>query len=141
MKSFKMITFDLLTQEGLQNFPVIDGIIINQENSHHSWIIELFIAKEFQETFKTLQANNAVITARVVISFPDNEPAPFEMAVYSVKEIGDNISVLLKGKLKAKRKKYAEQLLAELLEEHLTPDELLARFEEGMKARPKLKAE
>ena len=50
-----------------------------------------------------------------------------------------HISVLLKGTLKAQRKRYAEQLLQELLAEGLSNEELLARFENGMKERPKLK--
>ena len=43
LKTFKMLSFDLVTEDGVQPFPLIDGIIINQENSHQSWVLELFM--------------------------------------------------------------------------------------------------
>ena len=139
MKTFKMLSFDLVTQEGIQTFPLVDGIIINQENSHQSWILELFMDGQYRSTFEYLLEKAAVFNARAVISFPDNEPAPFQVAVHTVQEIGDHISVLLKGTLKTKRSKYAEQLLAELLAEGVSLDNLLDRFSHDMKKRPKLK--
>ncbi|MFF5993882.1 YwpF family protein [Lysinibacillus sp. KU-BSD001] len=139
MKTFKMISFDLLLADHTQQIPLIDGIIINQENSHHSWILELYIPNNFNEVFEPLLASGDVFEARAVISFPDNEPAPFTLVVSKIKHIGDHISVLLKGTLKAQRKRYAEQLLQELLVEGLSNDQLLDRFKQGMKERPKLK--
>ncbi|MFJ7648952.1 YwpF family protein [Lysinibacillus sp. NPDC097279] len=139
MKTFKMLSFDLVTQEGIQTFPLVDGIIINQENSHQSWILELFIDRQYRPIFDELLANATVFNVRAVISFPDNEPAPFRVVVNTVQEIGEHISVLLKGTLKIKRSKYAEQLLADLLTEGVSQVELLDRFSKGMKERPKLK--
>lgn len=139
MKTFKMLSFDLVTKDGMQPFPLVDGIIINQENSHQSWILELFMDCQYRSIFDELLANATVFNVRAVISFPDNEPAPFQVVVHTVQEIGEHISVLLKGTLKTKRSKYAEQLLAELLVEGVTLDKLLDRFSHGMKERPKLK--
>lgn len=139
MKTFKMLSFDLVTEDGMQNIPLVDGIVINQENSHQSWILELFISQKYHATFTNLLEKKAVFDVRVVISFPENEPAPFLVTVYTVQEIGDHLSVLLKGTLKAKRSKYAEQLLAELLAEGISLEDLLKRFSHDMKIRPKLK--
>ncbi|OEC00823.1 hypothetical protein GY31_15345 [Lysinibacillus sphaericus] len=139
MKTFKMLSFDLVTQDGMQAFPLVDGIIINQENSHQSWILELFIDRQYRPIFDELLANATVVDVRAVISFPDNEPAPFRVVVDTVQEIGEHVSVLLKGTLKIKRSKYAEQLLADLLTEGVSQVELLDRFSKGMKERPKLK--
>ena len=139
MKTFKMLSFDLVTKDGIQSFPLVDGIIINQENSHQSWILELFMDGQYRSTFEYLLEKAAIFNVRAVISFPDNEPAPFQVAVHTVQEIGDHISVLLKGTLKTKRSKYAEQLLAELLAEGVSLDNLLDRFSHDMKKRPKLK--
>lgn len=139
MKTFKLLSFEMTTKNGTQQIPLTDGIIINQENSHQSWIIELFLPATFQKDFNELLQSADVFEARVVISFPDNEPAPFSVVVSVIRDIGNHISVLLKGTLKAQRKKYAVQLLKELLDEELSKDELLTRFEHGMKARPKLK--
>lgn len=139
MKTFKMLSFDLVTEDGLQNIPLVDGIVINQENSHQSWILELFISQKYHPIFSNLLEKKAVFDVRAVISFPENEPAPFHVTVYTVREIGSQLSVLLKGTLKAKRSKYAEQLLAELLAEGISIEELLNRFSHDMKTRPKLK--
>ena len=134
-----MLAFDLLSTGNIQQIPLTDGIIINQENSHNSWILELYIPNTYRDIFETLLAFNTVFDARAVISFPDNEPAAFSLVVSTIKDIGNHISVLLKGTLKAQRKRYAEQLLQELLAEGLSNEELLARFESGMRERPKLK--
>lgn len=139
MKTFKMLSFDLVTKDGVQPFPLVDGIIINQENSHQSWILELFMEKQYRSTFDELLVNATVCNVRAVISFPDNEPAPFQVIVHTVQEIGDHVSVLLKGTLKIKRSKYAEQLLSELLAEGVSLEDLLERFTKDMKQRPKLK--
>jgi len=95
--------------------------------------------RQYRSIFDELLTNATVFNVRAVISFPDNEPAPFQVVVHTVQEIGEHISVLLKGTLKTKRSKYAEQLLAELLAEGVTLDKLLDRFSHGMKERPKLK--
>lgn len=139
MKTFKMISFDLIHDDKKQHIPLTDGIIINQENSQKSWILELFISKDYQSTFEELRSIGEVFEVQVIISFPENEPAPFTVAVSDIREFEENISVLLKGTVKAQRKKYAERLLKTLLNENLSNEELFNRFEKGMRERPPLK--
>lgn len=139
LKTFKMLSFALIKEDSKQNFPLIDGIVINQENSHKSWVLELFISKEHIATFQQLHKSGEVVDVHVVISFPDNEPAPFSVVVSDIREIRGNYSVLLKGAVTQLRKKYAEHLLKLLLEEDLPKEELIDRFEKGMKERPKLR--
>ena len=52
MKTFKMMAFDMKTAEGTQKFPLIDGIVINQENSHQLWILELFLPATYRSLFE-----------------------------------------------------------------------------------------
>ncbi|MEK5039926.1 YwpF family protein [Sporosarcina sp. FSL K6-3457] len=139
MKSFKMLSVGIVTEDSMQDFPLIDGIIINQENSHRLWVLEMFIDQVHQSTFEKWMADEALLEAKVVISYPENDPAPFRVAVESVKQIGTNISVLLKGRLKRARSQYAEQLLEELIGEGLAGNDLLRRFESDMRSRPRLK--
>ncbi|MGN7478118.1 YwpF family protein [Solibacillus silvestris] len=139
MKTFKMLAFDLLLDDEIKKIPLIDGIIINQENSHQLWILELFTSNTYHDFFQHFITSGEVLDARAIISLPDNEPAPFSVVVHSITTLDDKISVLIKGRLKAQRKKYAEQLLGQLLEEGLRNDELLAAFEQGMRNRPSLK--
>ena len=139
VKSFKMLSVGILTEDGLRDFPLIDGIIINQENSHRMWILEMFIDQTYQEDFEKWMTDKELLEVKVVISYPENEPAAFRVSVEAIKQIGDSVSVLLKGRLKRARAQYAEQLLEELLGEGLNGDELLKRFESDMRSRPRLK--
>ncbi|MDN4605977.1 YwpF family protein [Sporosarcina highlanderae] len=139
MKTFKMLSVGILIDDKIQDFPLIDGIIINQENSHRMWILEMFIDKQHEELFQGWKDSEEVLDTSVVISYPENEPAGFRVAVDTVQRIGDNISVLLKGRLKRARTQYAEHLLEELITEGLSGEELLKRFESDMRERPRLK--
>ena len=139
MKTFKMISVSLIRNNEETPIFLEDGIVINQENTSRSWILELFIDQKYEEFFNGLKESNEIFVVKVVISYPENEPAHFEVATYSVKHIGDHLSVLLRGTLKRARRKYAESLLADLLEEGLSGEELLTKFENDMKTRPSLK--
>lgn len=139
MKTFKMISIEVVQDNGLLPFPLYDGIIINQENSHRLWVLELFIDQKHKEIFEKWKTEEKLLTVRVVISYPGNEPAAFIVSVENWRQIGERISVLMKGRLKRARSKYAEHLLEELLEEGLEGDALLERFETDMWDRPKLK--
>ena len=139
IKSFKMLSVGILHDEQILDFPLIDGIIINQENSHHMWILEMFIDEKHKDFFESFLGQTHLLEAKVVISYPENEPAAFRVAVDAVKQIGNNISVLLKGRLKRARTQYAEHLLEELIFEGLEGETLLQRFESDMRSRPRLK--
>lgn len=135
-----MLSFELLLDGALKKFPLTDGIIINQENSHQLWVLEAFMPATYKELFDALIVSGEMLDARVIISLPDNEPAPFSIIAHALTPIDDKISVLFKGRLKAQRKKYAELLLSQLLEQGLRNDELLIAFEQGMRDRPSLRA-
>ena len=133
-----MLAFDLLVDGELKEIPLIDGIIINQENSRQMWVLELFTSTNYYDFFNEYIAAGTLLDARVIISLPENDPAPFAVVVHSITKINDNISVLVKGRLKAPRNKYAEQLLAQLLEKGLSDEALLVAFEQGMRDRTAL---
>ncbi|WP_419961045.1 YwpF family protein [Psychrobacillus sp. BM2] len=139
MKTFKMISISIISDHEEVPITIEDGIVINQENSSRSWILELFTDQKNENYFNELKMSNEVYDVKVIISYPENEPAHFEVATYSVKQIGNHLSVLLKGTLKRVRRKYAESLLAELIKDGLTGEELLSKFENDMKIRPALK--
>ena len=138
LKTFKMLSFEIEYQKKLQSIPLIDGLVINQENSHQLWTVECFISQQYEPIFQQLLDEQTVIKAQVVISFPDNDPAHFLIVVSSIHRIGDNISVLLKGRITHKQRQYAELLLEKLLAQELSKDELLHEFEIGLRERPKL---
>lgn len=139
MKTFKMMYFEFDYEQETIQIPLEDGILINQENSFHVWIIEAFIKEQYSEVFQQLLHTKEVFPARAVISFPDNDPAHFTLAVYAVEKIHDCVSVLLKGTIARARHQYAEDLLAQLLADGLSGEELQHQFKLGMHYRPPLK--
>lgn len=139
LKTFKMISVNIFDEGKFIDFPLIDGIIINQENSHRMWILEMFIDGKYKDFFESKICEEELIESKVVISYPENEPAGFRVAVSKVKQIGDHISVLMKGRLKRARSQYAEGLLEELLGEGYEGEALLEKFEADMQTRPRLK--
>ncbi|AQQ54264.1 YwpF family protein [Planococcus lenghuensis] len=141
MKTFKMISLGIIQDDTFVDYPIKDGIIINQENSQQSWVLELLLDRSFIETFEAFKASGEVADVKVVISYPGNEPATFRVSVSDVSEIEENISVLMIGTLKRGRRRYAEELLSELLQNGLEGDELLERFETDMLARPRLRVD
>jgi len=136
-----MLSVSVLNNGSFIDFPLIDGIIINQENSHRMWILEMFIDEKYRSFFEDRMNEDELLETKVVISYPENEPAAFVVDVSKVKQIENKITVLMKGRLKRVRTQYAEQLLEELLGEGLGGDQLLERFESDMLARPRLKSD
>ena len=139
MKTFNMLSLGIEKDDQVTDYPVHDGLIINQENKDRSWILEMLVDIQHLDIFEKLKNSEETIDVQVVISYPGNEPAPFEVVVRKVKIIGDHASVLMKGTLKRARRKYAETLLSELLEDGLEGQELLERFETDMRTRPGLR--
>ena len=74
-----MLSVGILNDDQLQDIPLIDGIIINQENSHRMWILEMFIDQQYKELFEKKMEDEELIEAKVVISYPENEPAAFAL--------------------------------------------------------------
>lgn len=105
MKTFKMLSFQLPEGDEWRQFPLEDGLLINQENSHNTWILETFLPMSERDVFEQLLERGDVFDARAVISFPDNDPVPFRLVVTTVKEINSHISVLMKGTLVRKKKR------------------------------------
>ena len=121
--------------EELRNFSLSDGILINQENSHNTWILEAFIPATEREVFDALLQSGEVFNARVVISFPDNDPVPFRLITSTIKDINDHVSVLMKGSLVRKKRQNPTEVLKSLLHENLSEQELLQRFEETIQSK------
>ena len=135
LKTFKMLSFQLEINGELKQFPLEDGILINQENSHQTWILEAFLPINERAIFDKLQAQEEVFDALVVISFPDNDPVLFRLIVDTIKEINNHVSVLMKGTLIRKKRKNSAEILQSLLEENPSPEQLVERFEAALKQK------
>jgi hypothetical protein len=139
MKTFKLISLQIVEDSRLVDIKLEDGLIINKEDEQNSWLIEAYTTDQayvpvFQKAFATKQD----MIVQVVISKKDNDPAAFITKVSNVKTIGNQASVLFQGKLKRTKSNYAELLLDHLLNQGLSGETLMVEFKEKLKTKPLL---
>ncbi|UII55702.1 YwpF-like family protein [Cytobacillus spongiae] len=140
MKTFKLVSLQIIEDESLTDLDLTDALIINKEDDKSTWLIEAYINKSYFAYFNEAQAKKKEVTVQAIITKRENDPASFLMNVSSVKQLEEHISVLFEGHLKKSRSDYAELLLDELLRKGLNGEELLQEFKEKMKSKPRLVA-
>lgn len=137
MKTFKLISLQIIDDSEAQDITLHDGLIINKEDERNRWLIEAYVDANYQDFFTELLESEKETPAQVVISKKENDPAGFTTKVLSVKKIDGRLSVLFEGFLK-RSKNYAELLLSDLIGKGLSGEELLSEFREKMVTKPKL---
>lgn len=136
MKTFKLVSLQIVEENGLKDIELVDGLIINKEDEHNTWLIEAFTDLRYHDYFKKAVDEDREMTIQVIITKKDNDPAPFETKICTLKKLENHLDVLFEGTLKRTRTDYAEQLLEHLLSDGLEGDELLAAFKERIVGRP-----
>ncbi|SHP72717.1 Uncharacterised protein [Mycobacteroides abscessus subsp. abscessus] len=137
MKTFKLISLQIIDDSEALDITLHDGLIINKEDERNRWLIEAYVGANYHDFFTKLLKSEKETPAQVVISKKENDPASFTTRVLSVKKIDGRLSVLFEGFLK-RSKNYAELLLSDLIEKGLSGEELLSEFREKMMTKPKL---
>lgn len=137
MKTFKLISLQIIDDSEALDITLHDGLIINKEDERNRWLIEAYVGANYHDFFTKLLESEKETPAQVVISKKENEPASFTTRVLSVKKIDGRLSVLFEGFLK-RSKNYAELLLSDLIGKGLSGEELLSEFREKMMTKPKL---
>lgn len=137
MKSFKIVSLQVLVDGNMKDIELEDGLIINKEDGKKTWIIEGFISKEYYDFFRAAQQSPNALDVQVVITHESNDPAPFSTHVRGIKQFENHISVLLEGYLRVKRSNYAELLLSDIVREGFTGEELIEEFRKRMNKKTK----
>lgn len=137
MKTFKLISLQIVEDNEVLDIPLHDGLIINKEDEKNRWLIEAYVDASFTDFFEKHFEQKKETFAQVVISKKENDPANFATSILHVKKIDGHLSVLFEGYLK-RTKNYAELLLSDLIERGYSGEELLNEFREKMVTRPKL---
>ncbi|MGD6842219.1 YwpF-like family protein [Bacillus infantis] len=140
MKTFKLVSLQIVEDDGLKDIFLDDGLIINKEDDLSNWLIEAYTSKSFLEYFTAAKESKKVMTVQAVITKKENDPAPLVITVSSVKELENHISVLLEGSLMRTKSDYAERLLNSLMQEGYTGEDLLSEFKNRMQSKPSLAA-
>jgi YwpF-like protein len=138
MKTFKVISLQVVDNDELQDFDIEDGLIINKEDGKSTWLVETYMSQKYLEFFQKAQQQKGDLEIQVVISNKANDPAAFMTSIRGIKKMNGRMSVLFEGKLKKQRNEYAELLLDDLLQKGYTGEELVKEFREKMVSKPRL---
>lgn len=138
MKSFKLISLEVVEDDQSVQVPLTHGLIINKEDEHSTWLIEAYSELSLYDYFKKIFDEKREIMVQVVITKKENDPVFFQTRISCLQSFKDHISVLLEGYLRRNKKDFSEKLLESLLNQGLTGDALLAEFKKQKKAKPKL---
>ncbi|MEH7224625.1 YwpF family protein [Bacillus sp. JJ1566] len=141
MKTFRLVSLVVLHQKEqpsrIEEIPLIDGLIINQEDGENSWIVEAFIDKSYKTIFEKAKQDEAKLNLQVTISQKSNDPASLMGEVKIIKEMENSVSVLLEGNLVPSRLNMAEIVLTDLIQQGLQGEGLLTEFKNRLQEKKK----
>jgi hypothetical protein len=140
MKTFKVISLQVVNNDELHDFDIEDGLIINKEDGNSTWLVETYMSYKYIDFFRKVQQQKNDLEIQVVISHKANDPAAFLTSIRGIKKINDRMSILFEGKLKKQRNEYAELLLDDLVQKGYSGDELVKEFREKMVSKPRIPA-
>lgn len=139
MKTFKLISLEIVEDDQTVSIPLDHGLIINKEDEHATWLIEVYTGLSMFDYFHKIYKEQRELILQVVITKKENYPAFFQTKISSMQKLGDHISVLLEGYMRRTNKRYSELLLENLLNQGLSGDELLQEFKAHRRAKPRIK--
>lgn len=137
MKSFKIVEVRVEHEGNFIILDLIDGIIINKELNEDPWLLEITTSPDFKDILEPFIEQD--VNLLVTITRPTNEPARFKGYFNELNEIDDAISLIFTGDIITQNPNYAEDLLAQLIEEGFEGDELLNEFTAMMESKTELK--
>ncbi|MEH7119914.1 YwpF family protein [Neobacillus vireti] len=139
MKSFKLYSLDVVDDGNSVEVPLVDGLILNNEDEKSTWLLEAYTDLSLYDYFKKISEEDRDIIIEAVITKKENAPAYFQTKICSLIKFEKHISVLFKGQLRRNKSDYSELLLDSLIEKGLEGSELLKEFKEKMQSKPKIK--
>ncbi|MFS0821395.1 YwpF family protein [Bacillus sp. 1P02SD] len=141
MKTFRLVSLMVLHQDEqpsrIEEIPLMDGLIINQEDGENSWIVEAFIEKSYKPIFEKAKQEDTKLNLQVTISKKSNDPASLMGEVKIIKVMDNTVSVLLEGNLVPSRLNMAEIVLTDLIQQGLQGEGLLAEFKNRLQEKKK----
>ncbi|MCY8533877.1 YwpF-like family protein [Bacillus vallismortis] len=134
MKTFKLVDLNVervdKEEKSIEQFPLIDGLIINKEDGENHWLIEALVAKEHLSFFEQLQNSQTEATVFVTITKQSNRPAQLTAAVKNIVKLEESIQVLIYGQMVTRKQHSTETLLESLVKEGYTGNKLIEAFKQ-----------
>lgn len=123
----------------LVDVELVDGLIINKENTNKTWIVEALVEGNHYDALKSdLPDENKEVHIQAVITKQENDPAIFKAILKTKKLVDGHFSLLFVGTLQNTRSNYAELLLEDLIKKGFTGDQLLKEFKEKIRSKRKI---
>jgi hypothetical protein len=132
MKTFKLVDLNVervdKEEKTIEQFPLIDGLIINKEDGENHWLIEALVAKEHLSFFEQLQNSQSEAKVFVTITKKSNRPAQLTAAVKNIVKLEESIQVLIYGQMVTRKQQGTETILESLVKEGYTGTQLIEAF-------------
>ncbi|MCQ6274647.1 hypothetical protein JMM81_06620 [Bacillus sp. V3B] len=136
MKTFKLISLQVVEKCGLIDIKLEDGLVINKEDESQTWLLEASVSTTYESYFQSLLDAGNDVTLQVIISQKENDPAYFQATPLLIKKLSeDHMSLLFRGNIN-RSNNYPELLLINLINQGLSGPDLLAQFKEKMITKP-----
>ncbi|AEP88566.1 YwpF [Bacillus spizizenii TU-B-10] len=134
MKTFKLVDLNVervdKEEKTIEQFPLIDGLIINKEDGENHWLIEALVAKEHLSFFEQLQNSQSEAKVFVTITKKSNRPAQLTAAVKNIVKLEESIQVLIYGQMVTRKQQGTETILESLVKEGYTGTKLIEAFKQ-----------
>ncbi|MBX0356680.1 YwpF-like family protein [Halobacillus sp. Nhm2S1] len=132
MKTFKLISLDIMEEKHdditQRRIKLEDGLIINREDDHGRWIIEVYVDESYRDFFETMKEKEEEIIIQVKITKQSNRPATFLVKPIDVNMIGDRMNVIFMGTIVDRQQEQVEWVLKQLMDEGYQGEDLLEEF-------------
>lgn len=134
MKTFKLKSLEIVEQQDEEiiqvKIPLIDGLIINQEDEKNRWVVEAYMEHSYLDFFQKVEEEKDEVLIQVKITKESNEYATFITSLIGINEIGAHMNVLLIGTIVDRQKYKVEEMLTNLIDQGFQGNDLLEKFKE-----------
>lgn len=138
MKTFRLTSFFILKEDSDHSefieVPLVDGLIINREDSSGKWLLEALVTEDTSAEVKPLLENTDV-KIEVTITKRTNPPAAFLAKLKSINKFEHHISILLDAVIIRDKEDVSDIILKNLIAEGYGGEQLLDRFTEIKRER------
>ncbi|SDZ59061.1 YwpF-like protein [Evansella caseinilytica] len=143
MKTFKLCSLAILVDDkeaadrpyAGKDIPLVDGLIINKEETRKNWFLDVVITKEWLPFFEESHKEQKQFMVEVTITKPTNDPATLVCRVKNIHELKEYISVHLDGVLVVQKDDLSDMLLQMLISEGYSGEALFEEFKRRKKDR------
>ena len=99
MKTFKLISLDIIGETEKVSFPLIDGLIIDREDEKGFWVVECLIDTNFNPYILQLQKSNDKVMIQAKITKATNKPATFSASIIDINYMEYQMNVVFIGEM------------------------------------------